>query len=353
MKVYIKDLKTDAAGVLEPKKTIAEIFKNLGLKNLKGKRVFVKPNILRAANPDEAVITNPILIAETVSFLLDSGAIVTVGDNPAPDRRRNETEIAKLSGIHQASHGRFKNIGRYSQKIKRPNNLLKEIYVSREIMDCDILVSLPKFKTHPLNTMSIALKNQLGIVPGGLKPSIHALFPNLDDFCRVLLEIYQIRPPDVIIVDCLNIIDGRGKKFAPGKIIAGNNGYAVDYVCAMMAGINPDKIPLLKIAKKIGLYNPVDIEIVGELEKLKNYSPPVAFPFRNSLIELGAMISYKLLMNRVPVIDSTLCTKCLSCENVCPKRAVKKEKIDYNKCINCYCCIEVCPQKAIRTKLWL
>lgn len=332
------------------KESVAQIFQDLGLTDVKSKKVFVKPNMLRIAEPDEAVITNPKLISETVSFLLDAGADAFVGDNSAPNRTYNELEIAKSCGFFDASIDRFRNIGRYSKKIKRQKNLLKEVYVSREILDCDLLVSLPKFKTHELTTMSIAIKNHFGIVPGALKPYIHLLFPKMKDFSKVLLEIYKIRPPDIIIVDCLNIVDAKGRRFTPGLIIAGDNGHAIDYTCALIAGINPYLIPTLKVAKEEGIFDPDKTEFVGELEKLKNYAIPFRFPFRNAIAESVAQILYRIWLGRVPVIDSLVCARCLSCENVCPKQCIKDQKIDYKNCIKCYCCLEVCPHQAIKTK---
>jgi uncharacterized protein (DUF362 family)/Pyruvate/2-oxoacid:ferredoxin oxidoreductase delta subunit len=344
--VYIRD----SANLNE---SIAHIFTDLGLTQLKNKKICVKPNMLRTAQPGDGVVTDPVLIFETVSFLMSAHARVIVGDNAAPDSSRANQEIAQQCGFTDAACGTFRNIGRYAKKIKRNRNQLKQIYVSRDILECDFLVSLPKFKTHELTMMSVALKNQFGIIPGGYKPYIHALFPQLDDFSTVLLEIYNIRPPDAIIVDCMTIADARGKKFTPGKIIAGTDGYAIDYVCALMAGINPYDIPLLKIAREKGLLNPDNIEIIGELEKLRNYATPFRFPLRTSIVEFVAKMLYKLQISRIPIIDDTRCSKCLSCENVCPQRAIKNLKIDYNKCIKCYCCIEVCPEGAIKTKFKL
>lgn len=345
-KVYIKDSE-------KLKDSIAEIFQGTGLVNLSGKKVFVKPNMLRAAKPEEGIVTHPKLLSETVSFLLDAGADVIVGDNPAPDKRCNELMVAQACGFIDASHGRFRNIGRYPRKIRRPSKLLKEIYVSREIMDCDILVSLPKVKSHQLTTMSVAIKNQFGIIPGGLKPYIHSLFPRIKDFSKVLLEIYEIRPPDLIIVDCIDIIDAKGKRFTPRKIIGGTHGHAVDYACALMAGINPQRISTLKIAKDEKLFNTEAIEYIGEIEKLVGYSVPFVFPFRNSVVEFVARILYRIWLSGAPVIDSSKCAKCMSCENVCPTRAIKNQVIDYKNCIKCYCCLEVCPNQAIRTKFKL
>ncbi len=332
------------------KASIEEVFNSVGPHHMGGKKVVVKPNMFRAARPEESAVTDLRLLSETVSFLLDAGADVIVGDNPVPNTARNEIEIARYCGFIKASSGLFRNIGRYSRKITRKENLLKELYVSQEILDCDILVSLPKLRPHDLTTMTVAVKNHFGIIPGGLKPYIHSRFPRIDDFSRVLIEVYELRPPNIIIVDCLDVIDAKGKRFKPNTIVAGDNGYAVDFVCAKIAGIDPYLIPTLKIAKEEGLFEPDKIECIGEFEPLKGYSVPFRFPFRNSVVEVAARILYRIWLARKPIIDSSICTRCLACEDVCPEGAIKNQTIDYKKCIKCYCCLEVCPDRAITTK---
>ncbi len=331
--------------------SVRKIFKDLGWHDLRRKRVLLKPNMLRAAQPDECVVTSPLLIDETVSFLTSVGADVMVGDNPMPDSRfRNVNEIADYCGFLEVAKGNFRNISRYAKKVKKPKALLKEFYVSREIFDCEMLVSLPKYKSHELTTMTLSVKNHFGIIPGGLKPYIHSLFPRIEDFSKVLIEIYETRVPDVIIVDCLDTIDAKGKKHRPGILIAGDNGHAVDFVCALMAGIDPLRVPTIKIARDAGLFNPKMITYVGNLPRLQGFGLPFSFPLRNSVVEFVARILYKLWLARVPVIDSAACTRCLSCENVCPPRAIIDRHVDYSKCIRCYCCVEVCPNRAIRNK---
>jgi uncharacterized protein (DUF362 family)/NAD-dependent dihydropyrimidine dehydrogenase PreA subunit len=333
---------------------IAEVFRLLGVTDLGRKRVLVKPNMLRPALPDECVVTSPSIISQTVSYLTGIGAEVMVGDNPMPDRRfQHETEIAEYCGFVDASARRFRNIGRYSRRVKKPTNLLKEFYISRDIFDCDFLVSLPKYKTHELTTMTLSVKNHFGIIPGGFKPYIHTLFPGIEDFCEVLVEIYETRPPDVVIVDCLNIVDAKGKKYHPGIIVAGDNGHAVDYACALMAGINPRRVPTIRIAQDAGLFDPAMIEYTGVPPKISGYNLPFVFPLRNSVVEFVSRILYRILSGRVPVIDTAACARCLSCENVCPPGAIKKQKVDYKKCIECYCCLEVCPNHAVKIKFKL
>jgi len=331
--------------------SILEVFRALELEDLKKKRVLVKPNMLRPAYPEERVVTDPRLIAATVSYLVSAGAVVTVGDNPMPDGRfQHETEIAEYCGFIRASGNTFRNIGKYPQKVMRPKNLLKEFYVSREILDCDLLISLPKFKSHELTTMTVAVKNHFGIIPGGFKPYIHSLFPSIKEFSEVLVEIYETRPADIIIVDCIDVVDAKGKRHRPGVIVAGDNGHAVDYVCAGMAGINPLQVPTINIAIEKGLFNPAAIDCVGSFPRIRGFSVPFSFPFRNSIVELVSRILYRIWLGRVPVIDSAACARCCSCENVCPSRALKGQQIDYSKCIKCYCCLEVCPNRAVKLK---
>lgn len=330
--------------------TVADIFRVLRFTHVRGKRVFVKPNMLKAARPDEAAVTHPRLISETVLFLERSGADVRVGDNPVPNQQFSEMTIAEACGFIEAARGRFKNIGKYSKKI-RSRGLLKQVYVSREIVDCDLLVSLPKFKTHDLTTMSLAVKNHFGIVPGGQKPFIHSMFPRIEDFSRVLLEIYNIRPPDIVIVDLLNVIDARGKIRLPGKLIAGTNGHAVDYVCALLAGVHPLTVPTIKLAVDKGLIQPDKIDIDGPFERLSGYSMPVWFPFRTTVVELAGRLLYRLWLRRKPVVNKTRCTHCLACDNVCPCHAINNSSIDYQTCIKCYCCLEVCPTQAITARM--
>ncbi len=330
--------------------TIAEIFRMLGSGDLGGKRVFVKPNMLKAARPEEAAVTHPRLISETVLFLEREGADVMVGDNPVPNRQYSEMKIAEACGFIAAAHGRFRNIGKYSKKV-RVRGLLSQVYISREIMDCDMLVSLPKFKTHDLTTVSLAVKNQFGIIPGGQKPFIHSRFPRINDFSKVLVEIYSIRPPDIIIVDLLNVADARGKTRLPGKLVAGTDGHAVDYVCALLAGVHPLTVPTIKHAVDEGMLHPDNIDIDGPFEPLSGFSMPVWFPFRNSIVEHVGRFLYRLWLYRKPVVDETRCTHCLACDHVCPSSCIHDSRIDYRTCIKCYCCLEVCPTQAITARL--
>jgi uncharacterized protein (DUF362 family)/NAD-dependent dihydropyrimidine dehydrogenase PreA subunit len=343
IKVYIKD-------VQDINQTILQIFEESGLRHLKGKRIFIKPNMLRIAQPDDCIITAPSLINAVVGYLIGNSANVVVGDNPIP-QAMNEVDVSKKCGFFEASRGRFKNIGKYVRKIRLRHKDVKEIYVSRDVLDSDFLISLPKFKVHELTILSIAIKNQFGIIPGGLKPGLHYQCPTLDDFCRLLIEVYNIKVPNLIIVDALNIRDARSRFYPLNKLIISNNAWAVEYVCSLMVNLKPEINPLLRIALRDKLFDPDQLEIIGQLETIRGFALPIYFPIKNFFAGIGSRVFAKLHSYQVPTIDHSLCNKCHSCENVCPVRAVRSFNIYQKKCIKCYCCFEVCPQNAIKRRL--
>src|SRR4030042_93749 len=285
---------------------IARLINDAGIKSIEGKRGLVKPNMLKAVHRDKCVITDPDLIQAVVSFLKNAGATVVVGDNSIPTSAGNELAIAEECGFIDASLGCFKNIGQEICQMKL-ENVQSDVYISKEVLECDIMVSLPKFKTHELTGMTLAIKNHFGIIPGGLKPYLHSLYPAINDFSRLLVDIYHLRPPDMVLMDCLNCGDARGHRFSPGRIIAGINGHEVDYVCARIAGVDPLRIPTIRVAHEQRRFDPASIQMVGELPVFKNYCLSIGFPFRNAAVEFFGKLLYRVWSNRRPWIDAALC----------------------------------------------
>jgi uncharacterized protein (DUF362 family)/Pyruvate/2-oxoacid:ferredoxin oxidoreductase delta subunit len=343
--VYIKD-----ASDLE--KTIAQVFAACVKIGLKDKRVFVKPNMLRAARPEECVITDPALVQAVVTVLQKMGAQCTVGDNPIP-QRVNETQVARECAFLEASRGTFKAIGTKSRSVAINNKNVSEILMSSDILDCDFLISLPKFKTHVLTTLSVAVKNNFGLVPGGLKPYLHSVCSTVEEFSDLLVDIYELRTPDLVIADCLRIHDSRGQLHAPNLIIASADGHALDYVCCRMAGMAIKECPTLQVAQRRGLLDPDKIKIDGPFHPLKKFPVPYKYPLKNILAGMGQRFWARGQKRLVPAIDMKKCTRCMACEQVCPVHAINGLGINYQKCIRCYCCVEICPASAVRRRLRL
>jgi uncharacterized protein (DUF362 family)/NAD-dependent dihydropyrimidine dehydrogenase PreA subunit len=328
---------------------VAAACRELGHDGFRGKNVFIKPNMLRVARPEDCATTDPKVLGAVVNFVGRTAAGFKVGDNPIP-QRVNEIEVARANGFLGVAAGNFRNIGLFIKKVKISHPVIKETYVSQEILESDVLVSVPKFKTHPLTVFTGAVKNHFGIVPGGIKLKLHADCRSLAEFCGLLIDIYLLRPPDLIVVDYVTVRDAAGRVFRPNLIVCGNDGFAVDYVCELVAGVKKPKSPLLKLAVERGLFDPGRVEIRGGFDKIKGFTPPIAFGLKNVLAGVGQRLYTGYRFGWQPVFDRVRCTRCQACENICPVQAIDGLAIDRRKCIRCYCCLEVCPQNAIGKK---
>ncbi len=223
------------------------------------------------------------------------------------------------------------------------------------MLDCDILVSAPKFKTHVGTIITGAVKNSFGFLVGGEKARMHALAPRFRDFGELMVDIYQLRVPDLVVMDAVTVMEGNGPSCEDireeGKMLASRNGVALDTVMATMMGIDPAKVPLLVTAGERGL-GPVrleDIDVRGPAGKIAGFKQPSTVPSRAWASAIQGLV-FKLIARHALRADPARCTGCRTCEKSCPAGAITVDKVpafDSGKCINCYCCYELCPEHAI------
>jgi uncharacterized Fe-S center protein len=137
---------------------------------LKGKKILIKPNVLKASKAEEGITTHPAVlraVVEKIETLQPAG--IVVGDNPGAFSYGANEESFKKTGLMEAAVGYYQNIGSDSQNIDFNADFMPTVNVSRIVLEADIIISLPKFKTHGLTTLSGAIKNSYGILPGAQK----------------------------------------------------------------------------------------------------------------------------------------------------------------------------------------
>ena len=328
---------------------------------VRGKKVLVKPNVLRAARPEEAVTTHPAVIRAIVECLADLGAGgITVGDNPGlMGYGANEASFER-AGLIEASLGHYRNIG--LDAVEVPFSVLGDaeampkVSVSRAILEADLFLSVPKFKTHGLTVITGAVKNSYGILPGAQKALLHKLAGSPERFQEVVVDVFALRPPDFILVDAVLGMQGNGPAGTDlrwvGRLLAGDNAVAVDSVICRMMGLDPSKLRLLHKAKALGLgdFAPEAVEVLGELQVLEGFRLP---PLDGGAIHHSAGLQ-KLLESRIsmrPKAEGARCTACGTCVAQCPAQALSiidnVAVVDPMLCIACFCCQEMCPEKAI------
>jgi uncharacterized protein (DUF362 family)/Pyruvate/2-oxoacid:ferredoxin oxidoreductase delta subunit len=322
-----------------------------------GKRVWVKPNLIGPHPPEHGVTTDPELIRQVVRGLRTRGARdIWVADNPGGGLQRNVSSYIAPTGVVEASEGCFRGISETPVSISMKSRFISEITVSRIVNEVDVILNLPVFKTHALTLLTGAIKNLFGIIPGAQKSYLHTVVKSPYEFAELLVDIYQAIPvPVLTVMDALRGMDGQngpsgGRVLKLGTILAAHNPVELDSVMAMMAGARPAAIPTNRIAAERGLgpSDPDDIEVTGDFAVIPRFKLPSTRVAAMASGVAGSAV-YRLLQRR-PIFNRGICTRCRRCADNCPVKAIAMSPypaIDRKECIMCYCCAELCPEKAM------
>ena len=326
--------------------------------DIQGKKVVIKPNLLRASRPEEGIVTNPAILRAVVEKVETMGpASIIVGDNPGVFSYGANEEAFRTTGLMDAAKGYYVNIGNDSRKVDFNPVFASTVSISAAILDADIIISMPKFKTHGLTIITGAIKNSYGFLTGAQKARFHKVAGSAERFQEMIVDVFKLRVPDLFIVDAVVGMEGNGPASPDlrniGLVLASDNAVALDAVIASMMGIaEPGILRFLEKAKEAGLgdYDLKTIEVIGELKRLPDFKlPPLSGEtlFKNET--LNAFLHSKTIMR--PGADPDLCTACGTCVEQCPVSALSMgnhlPQVDTDKCIACFCCQEICPEKAI------
>lgn len=324
---------------------------------LAGKKVLIKPNVLRSSEANEGIVTHPAVLLSVVEKVEEMGpSSIVVGDNPGLFNYGANEESFKKTGLMDAAKGYYQNIGNESKKVGFNPEFMPMISLSKAVFDADIIISLPKFKTHGLTVITGAIKNSYGFLPGAQKAKLHKMAGSPERFHEMVVEVFRLRVPDLFIVDAVVGMEGNGPASPDlrdiGLILASDNAVAIDSVIAGMMGLKPDRLRFLQKAKEFGLgENDLDeIEIIGKLKKLHEFKiPPLGGEAVMDNEAIQEMIHSRTLL--LPQVAPELCTACETCVDQCPVSALSMNgnipQVDDDTCIKCFCCQEICPEKAI------
>jgi uncharacterized protein (DUF362 family)/Pyruvate/2-oxoacid:ferredoxin oxidoreductase delta subunit len=230
-------------------------------------------------------------------------------------------------------------------------------------------INLPVLKTHVVSTMSLGMKNPMGILPRPDRRDMHIL-----GISQCIVDMNRGIAPDITIVDGSVGQDGEGPLYGDNAdlqvLVAGRNSLAVDLVCCRLVGTKPREIPHLKLA--LEQMGKPSWTLVGEdaatikqfrlPENKKLYRflywlmYPLDYPY-SWIAERGrhfctALYSTGLVGTR-PQISETSCTRCGICIEACPLSDVidlKALKVNYRACQRCLLCYEACLENAISVK---
>jgi len=341
---------------------------------LEGKRVVIKPNLLSASAPEKSVVTHPEFFRAAVRMVRDHGGTPILCESPGFQplskvmKKAGYDRIAEEEGCEIADP-RATGILFYDGPCR-----FKRFEISSAVFDADILLNLPKFKTHGLTYITGAVKNLFGLIYGLNKAQWHYKAQSKLEFSGFLLDYYSallrgFEKPKVFIhlMDAVIGMEGEGPGVSgvPRKIcaiVAGQDAVSVDAVATRVVGLPVKEVLTVTLGEKRGLGTGAleRIELLGaglDAFQVRDYVPskassgnPVAHWPLNTKV-------FKDLLVEKPVPSRERCTLCYQCKAICPGGAISESRdetgvplYDYNRCIRCYCCMEICPEAAIALK---
>ena len=234
-----------------------------------GDAVLLKPNFIAPKSRHHATQTDPAIILATAELLKDFGAKPFVGDSPAWGNVFACVKAIKLDGP-------LKKLAVPVRQLDKPNWCRTgagnpKVGISSVALDADVIINLPKFKTHQQLVATFAVKNMFGCVSGKRKALWHfRKGKKADDFCKLLILIYQFLNPALTIIDAVTVMDGpgpiRGRARPLGWLIGGTDPIACETICCKLVNISPDDLPIIKTARRMGFgcSDPDKIEIIGD-----------------------------------------------------------------------------------------
>ncbi|PKN71642.1 MAG: (4Fe-4S)-binding protein [Deltaproteobacteria bacterium HGW-Deltaproteobacteria-12] len=319
-----------------------------------GSRVLIKPNMLSSAHPEDAVLTHPQVLRAAVEYVLEKGARAQVSDSPAIG---SFEKILKQNGAKDALQGLDVICAPFQDAVEvdigKPYG---RIEVARDAVEADVIINLPKLKTHSQMLLTLAAKNMFGCIIGFKKSQWH-MRAGTDTmfFASLLVAIHQAVQPTVSILDGILALEGEGpgKRGIPRKIgvlMGSDNSFALDMAVCAMIGVPQSKMPMLKVAGDRQLLPEVEIE--GTMPRVENFQlPETGQPIFGPAFLQNFLRRHTLAR---PVCDQPLCKLCGKCRTICPAGAIDEKEasieFDYGKCIRCYCCLEVCPYAALHSR---
>ncbi len=222
---------------------------------VRGRTVLLKPNLVEPTRQAPHLTTHPAMVVAAAEVFRNWGAKLLVGEAPGHVR---DTEMALIeSGLDEALHGErleFVDLN-YSESVRVPNagrvSDLPEFHFPKAVAGADLIVSMPKLKTHHWVGMTASMKNLYGTLPG----LIYGWPKNVLHYAGVpetVVDINASLPPRIAIVDGILCMEGDGPLMGTpktmGLVAVSLNPTAADATLARIMGLNPAKIPYLALA---------------------------------------------------------------------------------------------------------
>ena len=325
-----------------------------------GHRVLLKPNLLYGKSPEKAVTTHPSILRGMIRIVREAGGDPFIGDSPAVG---SLIKTAEKAGIQEVADEMKCPLVEFNRPVLTPKGggkIFKQLEIDRAVLEADVIINLPKFKTHAQTLLTLGVKNLFGCIPGPRKALWHLKAgEDQKTFAQILVDVYQVVQPSLTLLDGVVGMEGNGpnsgRPIQLGLILASGDPLSLDQIVCDLLGISRKSLLTNRVAFEQGMGKD-KIDVVGERVedvKISNFQfPTLSRPDWNLPGVLRKAL--KNALTSKPVIDDEVCKACDRCAEICPPKALARRGknlfFDYRQCIRCFCCLEVCPEGAISIK---
>lgn len=336
-----------------------------------GMKVLLKPNLLSDASPERATTTHPAMIRAVAEAVQAAGGTAWIGDSPGGPISGN-ARVLRATGVAEVAAHVGAQLVPFDQVVwrrldaQRPGGRKATVdyFIAPPVFDADLVIDLPKLKTHVLTGFTGAVKNLYGVIPGTRKRDLHFKAPGVVDFSPVLVDVLELVRPGLALMDGVVGLEGNGPGASGtprryGCLAASADPVALDAVMAGAIGYRAGEVLHLKLAgaRGLGVDDPGAIVSVGETHAIE--FGQVQLPRSYWYYRVPAWVSapfYRFARVR-PHLAPEMCIGCGRCVEVCPRDAIRAGspvEIDLEQCVGCMCCVEICPQGALTPRRgWL
>jgi len=262
-------LRTSLESLLEPLGGIEAFVKQ-------GDRVLLKPNLLTGGRPGKECITRPEIVYGVAQLVKEAGGKPFFGDSPAFGSARG---VAIANGyLPLIEELNIPVVEFHGQRYETVSQSFNHLRLCREAMEADVVINLPKLKSHVQLTLTMGVKNLFGCVPGKMKAWWH-MEAGKDEtrFGEMLVETARAINPDLTILDGIIGHEGNGPSGGEPRqlniLAASSDVFALDRAVLEIVNIDPELVPTVAAAQRLGLnpeltnlhfprQQPVDLQVM-------------------------------------------------------------------------------------------
>ncbi|ARV62809.1 thylakoid-associated protein [Nostocales cyanobacterium HT-58-2] len=228
-----------------------------------GNRVLLKPNLLTGARPGKECTTRPELVYAVAQMIIEAGGKPFLGDSPAFGSAKG---VAVANGyLPVLEELNLPIIDFHGKRYQTVSEEFNHLLLCKEAIETDVVINLPKVKSHAQLVLTMGVKNLFGCVPGKMKAWWHMeAGKDANRFAQMLVETARAIHPNLTIVDGIIGHEGNGPSGGEprplGILAASPDVFALDRAIVEILSVPPEQVPTIAASMRLGL--------VGELEAI-------------------------------------------------------------------------------------